>query len=416
MGMRAVSGEKTVKFVGAATLLTAANLFAAAANYIFQALMGRSLPLAEFGYLNSALSIVTLFGVPLTAASMAVAHHAAKYRSHEDGEAMAGLLRQSKKWLLRLTFVLIAVTILLWVPLGHFFKFPRGSVLLLALLCVPGMMWGQVGQGWCAGLGKFGVLSILLITTACLRLLGGWVGGGIYAQAETGLLVTGIAGMVLAGGLFLRGPQTEDERKNISPWDRKMAIYFCACLSVCLGNFLFLQCDQIVAQRYFEGAELGVYTAASLLGRGIVWGSIPILTVFFTQRSECTRTNGGSLSLLFLYGAALLVGAYLVCLLDVPLTKLLLRRAEPAVVKIVDHFAVTMVPIGILQAMGLFYLATSRIKECLCYGGCAVVYAITLTVVGRQSDLLIFLMQGGSVCSLLLLGMVSLVAWGRRIP
>jgi hypothetical protein len=98
------------------------------------------------------------------------------------------------------------------------------------------------------------------------------------------------------------------------------------------------------------------------------------------------------------------------------LTRLILGRDEEEMTPLIYRFATVMAPIGFLQAIGYFYLATRRFLECYCFGGLGLLYATILVLYGRQVDMLLSLMFGGAMLSLLALGALSLTRWSRTQP
>jgi hypothetical protein len=72
-----------------------------------------------------------------------------------------------------------------------------------------------------------------------------------------------------------------------------------------------------------------------------------------------------------------------------------------------------MVPLGVLQALGIFVLASRRFVECHVFGGLGVAYALLLYLVGRQAQLMPAYMFGGGVLAIMVLLFVGIVRWGR---
>jgi O-antigen/teichoic acid export membrane protein len=398
-----------------AVVLTVANFLAAFANYVFQAVMGHWLSLAEFGYLNSALGMVAFLAVPLTAASQAVTHYLAQHQAQDDQKKLAQLQAASRWWLMQLTWVFGFISLLLFQPLNHFFNFPRSTVLWVVLATIPLNLAVVLGTACCLGLSRFRLLAGLLIGSATLRLILGLVSVRLFPTAETGLIVTCLASLVLVVGLLIRPVLPVSGRSNLR-WDHGFVRYLTACFSICLGNFLFLQSDQIIAQRSLSGEWLGLYSAAGLLGRAVVWGSMPILTVFFTQRSGQSRSTRGPKLLLGGYIGLILVGTVVLVMGEDLLTRLILGRDEEEMTQLIYRFATVMAPIGFLQAAGYFYLATRRFLECYCFGILGILYATILILYGRHVDMLLSLMFGGAMLSLLALGALSLTRWSRTQP
>jgi O-antigen/teichoic acid export membrane protein len=399
----------------AGSLLTAANFTASLGQYLFQVMMGRMLPLPEFGFLNSTLGLVLLMGIPLAATSQAIVYYLAHHHARDNRAELAAWEESSQRLLRRLTWwISVAAVLLIW-PLTDFFNFPRHSLMLLALACIPINLWSVLGNAWCAGYSRFHLLSVLIFGGVVVRLATGYLGVLVRPLAEAGVAATFCSAWVLAG-VFLFRPRAQVPPSAKTPWNRDFFIYLTASFFVCLSNFVFLQADQLIAQRHLGGNQLGLYTTAGLLGRAIVWGSIPFLTVFFTKRSGQRRTERPLMNLLLVYLGLLVTGATLVVLLREPLVHLFLDRSEPQVMKLVEHFAIAMLPVGILQAMGFYYLSAARLPECFVYGLCGLLQALLLILYGKTADMLVALIFGGSLITVLLMGCITLVRWSRRQP
>ena len=394
-------------------ILTAANLLGAIANYLFQAVMRRHLSWSEFGYLNATIGLIMFAGVPLTAASQTVTHHLALVGATGDTERMQRLQATSLKFLRHLTWVLFAISLVLLYPVADFLHF-RSSLAWVALLCIPVNLWSILGGAWCAGLSRFRLYAFLLIMAGVVRLAAGTIIVKFYPWAEAGIYATILSGIVLASVVALSPHHGTEARLRQSLFDRDLIIYGLAAFAVSFATFVFLQGDQVIAQRHFSGDELGRYSGAGLLGRAIVWASLPVLIVYFTRRSGHDPAHKSPDHLLWAYLALVGIGAILLILLKVPLLYLLLgTHDDPELAAMTTQFALTMVPIGILQAMGYHYLASRRIPECLVFGGCGLVYLVLLAVYGRTSTLMLDWMAGAASASIVVLGAMALA---RRTP
>ena len=394
-------------------ILTAANLIAAIANYLFQAIMRRHLPWSEFGYLNTTIGLIMFAGVPLTAASQTVTHHLALIRATGDAERMQRLQATSLKFLRHLTWVLFIISLVLLYPVTAYLHFPRMSLAWVALLWIPINLWSTLGGAWCAGLSRFRLYAFLLILAGVVRLVAGDVLVGLYPWAESGIGGCILSGLVLAFVVAFNPHHGTEARLRQSLFDRDLIIYGVAALAVSFSTFVFLQGDQIIAQRHFPGVELGRYSGAGLLGRAIVWASLPVLIVYFTRRSGHDPSHKSPAHLLWAYLGLIITGAVFLIMLKVPMLALLLGTHDAGLADMTTQFALTMVPIGILQAMGYHYLAARRIPECMVFGGCGIVYLAALIVFGHTPSLMLDWMGGTASASILILGLLALF---RRNP
>src|SRR4029077_912150 len=115
----------------------------------------------------------------------------------------------------------------------------------------------------------------------------------------------------------------------------------------------------LVATRYFS-KDLGTYSAAEKLANALPMVVAPLLTVLFTHRSG---EHGGSalreqLKYLGFYAAGLVFGAFCLVALRGLWVKLIFGQAAPESADMLERLAVTMVFAGLLQALGLWALAS----------------------------------------------------------
>ena len=122
-----MSGAKLVKD-GAG--LTACTFIAALGNYGFQCVLGRHLPLAEYGLANAAFGAVFLLTLPVLAASSALIHYIARFRARGQEAHLRGLLAGARSGLLVLGVSGLLFTLVLVKPLTSFCDFPRSSLVI----------------------------------------------------------------------------------------------------------------------------------------------------------------------------------------------------------------------------------------------------------------------------------------------
>ncbi len=75
-----------------------------------------------------------------------------------------------------------------------------------------------------------------------------------------------------------------------------------------------------------------------------------------------------------------------------------------------------LVPVGILQGLGFFSLASRRYLECFVLGGFGIGFAVVLYLFGYQPPLLLTYMFGGGTVSIAAVLFVGIVRWGRKQP
>ena len=364
-------------------LLSGAGFLAGLANYAFQGMMGRQFDRAEYGYMNSTLSFIGLLGLPLVIASTAITHYIAHFRASGDEARLQDLLDGGRKLLFRLTIGGCLLAIVLVKPLSDFFHFPRGSLMLTALICVLLGLWGAYATGLCQGLAWFKPLAAIGLLAAGLRILFGWAATRQYGWAEAGVAASGLAVLSNLVLLYWR-KELRGTGQAVSPWTKEFGQYLLVGAASVGGGYCFMQGDLLVAQRYFAGAELGTYSAAGLLGRALPMVVGPMLTVMFTSRSG-HRTGDAlreQLRLLGLYAGGLTCGVVGLLVLREFFVRLIFGKPAPEAAAMVGWFAVTMALVGLIQALGLWALASRWFKVALLYGGLGLAYWLFLLAFG----------------------------------
>ncbi len=391
-------------------MLTLASLVGALGNYAFQGLMGRMLPLSEFGYLNAALGLGGILTVAVVAASQAVTHHLARHHARDEQQHIEELKAASSAFLFYLTILCSVLAVAFIHPLTVFFNAPRSGIALWVLGTILVNLWWGLAYSWCAGLGRFYFLAGLMVATVAVRLLAGWIGTNSWSVAEAGIAASVFSGMVLVVGVVLRERTQLRWGGNMKPlWEPEFVRFLVASLAVAAGSYAFTSSDAIVAQRHLAGSDLGAYTAAGLFGRAVVWLPLPILTVFFTTRSGQERSDAKTRGQLLAFVVLLLLGAAVVILAKGFLCRLLLGRADAAVMDLMGRFVAAMIPAGLLQALGFYTLAARRFAPAITYGVCALLYGAALIWFGRDAQMLLTVILTGASATVAAVGAVALV-------
>jgi hypothetical protein len=157
-----------------------------------------------------------------------------------------------------------------------------------------------------------------------------------------------------------------------------------------VGTNCFSQGDLLVANKFFAKDDLDAYGSAGLLARALPTAVGPLLAVLFTHRSS--RHHGDALreqlKLLGLYAFGLLTGAIGLFVLKSFVLQLL-HRNTPEAAGMIGRLSITMVFVGLLQALAMWSLASRWIKLSMLYGGLGIAYWITLLCLGTSpADLL----------------------------
>jgi len=380
--------------------------------------------IGEFGLLNSALGIISLAAVPLLALNQAFTHYFARDHAPERRERVESLRAASSfvteaaalAWGVLLVPLLSVLLPLLGLPRFSFELFTLLVIFVTLGALVSGAVSPNNSRLWIG----------LVIGAALVRLVAGSFISHVEPWAESGLAAFFLAGLIT---LVPALRQREIERDWFKAWqalrDRDFLLHLGATFSFVLAVFLFSQADRIVAlSRFVNPAnnlgypDLGLfddYQTAGLLGRALLWGTQPLLFLLYAERSRLKKTTVASLRFFWIYLAALFAGAILLILFAPFLNWLFGRTGDNRHGSFLPGFALTMLPLGLLQGLGVFALASRRHPECFVLGGSSVAYLLLLWFFGQPMYLLAFMM-GGGIMALMLVLFIGVVRWGRSHP
>ena len=403
----------TRRLIHSGIILSAASFLVGLGNFAFQAIIGRQLKESgEYGLVNTTLGYVGLLGLPLLIATTAITHYIARYDFHGDDARLQGLLAGCRKFLFRLTIAGSLLAILLAKPLSDFLHF-RPGLTFAALACVLAGLWGGLATALCQGLSWFKRLALIGLLGVGIRLA---FAGGVVAQfpaAEWAVLATGVA--VLANLILLYWKKDlVRPAEPVSPWDRDFIQYLIVSAAFVGGGYCFTQGDLLVAQRFFSKPELDNYSSAGVFARALPMTVAPLLTVLFTHRSTAHTGDAlrDQLRLIGLYAVGLICGLIGLLMLRTFCLQII-GRNTPEAAGMVGQLAMTMVSVGLLQALGMWALASRWVKIALLYGGLGLTYWITLFCLGKSPSGLLQVMPFASGMAFVILFTVWLLAMRR---
>jgi hypothetical protein len=387
-------------------------------NFAFQAVMGRHLKESgDYGSANSAINaIMPLLGLLPAAATFAVTHYIAHFKASGDVARLQGLLLGCRKFLLRLTVAGSVLAIIAATPLSHFFHY-KESLMLVTLGCALISLWSALVTALCQGLSWFKRLALIGFLTVVLRILFGWFVTLKWPSAETAVLASAFA--LLANLILLCWRKELSLRGTpVSPWNREFVLYLVVSAAYVVGNYCFSAGDVLVANKFFLKADNDAYNCAERLAVALPMTVSPLLAVLFTSRSGERAGNivREQFKLLGLYAFGLMLGATGLLMLRDFCVRLILGKSSPEAAAMIGQLAMTMVFVGLLQALALWSLASRWSKVSLLYGALGLGYWLTLLGIGKTPASLLQTMPVAAGVAFGILFLIWLVAMKRQKP
>jgi len=408
------SHSRTANWLQSGIIFTAAQFLTLIIGFGFQIVVRRELlhsTPGEFGFVQASIAFVGLLSLPLGMATQAVTHYVARFHFSSDSERLHGLLTGCRKFLFHITVFGSIAAVLLIKPLGDYFEIPRTGLTIIALVCVLAALWSSYITALCQGLGWFKRLAMVGLLAAIIRFAFGVSVIKISPIAEWAVLASAV--MLLANLILFFWKKDFPHKTNstVSPWTPEFIqflIVSCACV---LASNCFSQYDLLVAQKFFPHTDLDNYAAAGLLARQIPSLAMPLVTVLFTHRSSSHHGDAmkDQLKLLGLFAVCLIANAAALWIFKAVGLKLL-GQNNPAASGMIAPLATTMVFVGLLQALGMWALASRWIKISLLYGGLGLVYWFALLFWGKSPAALLQVMPWAAGVALGIIFVVWLVA------
>ena len=273
-----VARLRTSKGVRAGAIVALATIVMNGASYLYNIACIRYLGSRVYGDVAAVLALVALVSLPLGSVQILLAREVAQV----PGRRVGGLLR---RWMLRAAVGALAVLLLgvaLLAPLQDALNISSRSVLAIGLVGIVFAVLGAVLFGVLQGALRFGSLALtygvgglakpILIVPALL--LGFGAVGALTVNSFAGLIA------VLIGAWALRDFWSAGDEGDAPPHDvRQMVVMLVGSLAFAsLTN-----ADILLAKYFLDDASAGVYAAAALVGKAVLFLPAAVVTVLLPK-------------------------------------------------------------------------------------------------------------------------------------
>ena len=392
-----------------------------ALNVVFQMMMGRGLPPAEYTAMGAMMGLMLVVTTPLDSLRTALAH------------AAAVGVQADRPWVAR---------DLAW-------RWGRGLLLAAPCVVVAGWCLAPALAGYCnlssvwPARAVFLVLAVMLFSPLLLGLFQGvqhfwWMASAlslwsIFRVAAAAALVFGVAATVTSAvashsigifcGLALSaiGLKGLPARPAGEPVHRHpLGGYLSRSLLALVAYALLTYMDMVLVTHHFSKDEANLFARAALVGRTVVFLPIPIAMAMFPKVVSVGASSRHTLVMLLkALGLAVLIigGAVLVCSVVpwLPL-RIMFGIKDPSLeqLQIIRWVLWAMAPLGITYMLLNFELAQHRFRLLPFLWACALGYIGGVELF--HGSLGQFVTVFGTVTTLSALAMIGLVMWAQMRP
>ncbi|MGA8533261.1 MAG: hypothetical protein WB615_04055 [Candidatus Tumulicola sp.] len=347
-------------------LVFAATMVLNLGGFAFHAVASRRIGVADYGVLYALISMSTILAVPANLSAPVIARLAAEFGVLHDSRHIRRLVLDVVRFFGLLGLAYLIVSAFVMRPAGSFLHAPIwpaplvaliGATLLLSLVLRAIAQGTQDFAGFarsCVADGVAKVAGVVLFTTFGLALFGGILGffcgalGGAAAMAMT---------------LFARYRSVDDCTIRYD-W-RRIALSGVGSAAITLAGALIGSADVILVKHFFDPEQAGIYSAASLAGKVLLYfvGFVP--TILLPQATERhvrgERTRYALAMCVGILLAVSVVGLIALKFFGIVLLHALVGHAFDGAEPLLLPYSVAMMFLALSSVLGAYGIATHRV-------------------------------------------------------
>lgn len=335
-------------------------------GYVFQVQMGRELSVGDYGLFVTLMASLAIVGVPLGTLSMVISRRASDYRARGQASQIAGMFW----WINRYVFWIALGVVISALPFTRYFQaYAQLESLLpvfifLALIftmpfCPVNVAFLQAQQNfrWLAvhGLAAqgFKLIFCLILVSAGLRLNGALL-GMVLAAMSTWLLT------YLPLRSLVSGPFGEDRSENHLSFKGTIPVLFAN-----LSFAVFTQLDLVIVSNYYDSQQAGVYAAAAILGKAVLYLPTAVTIAMFPMVAENESRTQSSLYLLLTAMLFTLIlsgsGAAFYFFFADEILNMFYGQKYTGAAELLRLYGLAMVPLALALVAEHFFIAKGRV-------------------------------------------------------
>jgi O-antigen/teichoic acid export membrane protein len=349
-----------------AALVFASTMFLNVAGFVFHAIASRKLGVDVYGQLYALISACTVVALPMGLASPVIARFAAEFAALHDESHMRGMTADIARWFSIAGLACLVLGAIFAIPIASFLHVPVWSVPIVAAvsaLVILNSGFRAIAQGTQSFMVFAGSVTAegaaKVIAVGLLLALGFGLAGGIFA-----FLAGGIAGCAVIATALVRKYAAVPPRAIHYDWKR-IAISGIGAAAAMIAITLVGNVDVILVKHYFDASQAGLYSAAALGGKIMLYfvGFIPtILLPQVTDRHvRGEKTRQALFSALALFFAISVCGVIGVKLFGLILLHVLVGPAFDAAHGLLVGYTVAMVLLALIVLLANYGIATHRL-------------------------------------------------------
>lgn len=367
------------------SILFAASIIAGFLNYLFQVYVGRMLGPSDYGIYSSLVALLYIMSVPSSTIQTSVAKMVSEY--NPDHERIKYLLINIFRKLIMVAILAMALFMISSIFLADYLRIDSGMYFFILSILFFISFLAPVLVGALQGLQMFVQMGINTVAGTFFKLIFGvalvYLGFGV-----NGALLALVIGSFLAllqallPLRFLKG--SKEVKGSISFFSTSITV-----LLATIGLAFLPNVDMLLVKHYLSENEAGLYAAAALLGKIVLFTTGPIAMVMFPKATVMHNKNHNGVellqkSLLYIGSISLLIIAVFTITPDF-IVGILFGSKYAGINDLIIYFAVALAFLSLASAVVFYDLATKRTRFLYVLGIISVMEVFSISIYHNSS-------------------------------
>jgi O-antigen/teichoic acid export membrane protein len=345
-------------------------------------MIARRMPKEEYGLFTTLLQVAAQIGIPAVGLQGVFTQQAAGAMTPQHERELAGVFRGVLHGTFFIWVILAVATFVFRDQIQAALKISNPAALWMTVLVGLATLWRPIVQGVMQGRQNFLWLGNIGIMEGVVRFAAVWVIVGLLGNYVAGAMLAVLIGFLIVmvtSGWFCR----DCFRGDASPMDWPGWLRRVVPLTLGLGAGTFmLSADMVFVRRFFSEEQTGYYAAAGMIGRALVYFTMPMAMVMFPKLARSKATGEKSHALELALGVTALAGAAaaLGCTIfpSLPLRVVYDKSFLDISTPLVPWFAWCMLPLTLATVLLNSLMARSQFNAVPWLVAVAVAYGLTL--------------------------------------
>jgi O-antigen/teichoic acid export membrane protein len=366
-----LSIKKPPQFLRASFGLTIASLLIGALGYLYQILMGRLMQPAEFALFSAIMAFYAVIGSPLGAINMILSRHVASLSATGQRENLKIFYFKAHKNLLTCAMALIVLMFLANGWLRDYLKADSFTQILILIALVGISPILTINTAFLQGLQVFWIISFSAIVGVIFKIAMSSTliqfGFGVNGALISVLLSIVLIWLLGTFSLRINLKKIINSENIVSVREVSIKTIYPVILAN-VGFIAMTQSDIVFVNYFFEPDVAGIYAAASVFGKAVLYLPGGILMALFPMVSEKQAKSQSSFKLILeAIGITLIIcgGAALIYFfLSQDIIRIAYGDQYSEAARILKWYGLAILPMTFVMIAEHFLIAKGRVLFC----------------------------------------------------